>query len=240
VGLGGGVIIRPILDAIGHHNVLNIAFLSSSAVIVMAIVSTMKKVKDGTKIDVSIAAFISVGAMIGGVIGNMILEYLVYTFDAEANAQIIQTIATIITLILAIYFTNRNDLRYKLKAKAFYPVIGIGLGALAVFLGIGGGPINVPIFMILFSLPVKYATAYSIVIIFFAHSARMVTMGFTEGFLYFDLQYLLFIIPAAIIGGMIGAIISRKISDEAVKKSFLVTMVALIIMNVYNGITFVL
>ena len=240
VGLGGGVIIRPILDAIGHHNVMNIGFLSSSAVLVMAVVSTGKKLADGTKVEFKTAALVSLGAVVGGMLGNLFLDYLVATFAAEENVQLIQTGATIFFLILAIYFTSKRRIEYKLKNKAVYPFIGVLLGSLAVFLGIGGGPINVPIFMILFNLPVKQATAYSIVVIFFSHLSRIVTMGIYPGFWYFDLPYLIYIIPAAIIGGTIGAMISRRITDEAVRRAFLVTMWSLIAMNIYNGITFVL
>lgn len=240
IGLGGGVIIRPILDAIGYHNVLNIAFLTSVAVIIMAMVSTGKKIADGVKIDLLTAALTSLGALIGGTLGNLLLEYLVYTFDAENNVQMVQTIATIITLLLAIYYTRRDDLRYEVKAKVLFPVIGIVLGLLAVFLGIGGGPINVPVFMIMFGLSVKIATAYSIVVIFFSHLSRLVTMGFTEGFGYFDLPYLWAIVPAAIIGGVVGAMISRRLTDETVRKMFMVVMSILVLMNVYNGVVWII
>ena len=240
VGLGGGVIIRPILDAIAYHNVLNIAFLSSAAVLVMAVVSTLKKVKDGTKIDTGSAALISFGALIGGALGNLILEHLVSIFYAESDVQLLQTASTIVVLILAIYFTTTERFRFNFKAKIFYPVLGLLLGITAIFLGISGGPVNVPVFMVLFSMPAKQATAYSIVVIFFSHLFRMITMGFTVGFAYFDLQFLLFTIPAAIIGGIVGSIFSRMVSDNSVKRAFNFAMAALILLNAYNALMFIL
>jgi len=241
VGLGGGVIIRPILDAIGHHGVDDIGFLTSSAVLVMALVSTMKKVQDGTKIDFSKAALICVGSLIGGTLGDQLLRVPAAMFG-ETNLQIIQTISTIFFLGMAIYFTEKSNLRYEIRNRLLYLCLGIFLGTIAVFLGIGGGPINVPVFMILFSLSVKQATAYSIVIIFFSHFSRMITMGITGGELgygMFDLGFLPFIIPAAVIGGIIGAIISKKLSDVAVRKTFTVTMFVLIAINVFNLVLFV-
>ena len=240
VGLGGGVIIRPILDAIGHHGVDDIGFLTSSAVLVMALVSTMKKVQDGTKIDFSKAALICVGSLIGGMVGDQLLRVPAAMFG-ETNLQIIQTLSTIFFLGLAIYFTEKSNLRYEIRNKLLYLSLGIFLGTIAVFLGIGGGPINVPVFMILFSLPVKQATAYSIVVIFFSHFSRMITMGLTGdelGYGMFDSGFLPFIIPAAIIGGAIGAVISRKLSDVAVRKTFTVTMFVLIAINVFNLVLF--
>ena len=238
VGLGGGVIIRPVLDVVAYHNVMNIAFLSSCAILTMAVVSTIKKVKDGTKIEPSKVALISLGALIGGIVGNLVLEHLTRTFSTEADVQRIQTAATIIVLASAVYFTNTTRFRYDLQKKALYPVLGAMLGCIAVFLGIGGGPINVPLFMILFSLPMKQATAYSIVVIFSSHLFRLITMGVTVGYGYFDLSFVPFIIPAAILGGSIGAMISKKLTDDTVKKLFALTMFLLIGVNVYNFIGF--
>jgi len=238
VGLGGGVIIRPILDAIDYHNVMNIAFLSSAAVLIMAVVSTVKKVRDGTKIDALTAALISIGAFIGGILGNLLLEFFVYMFYPETRVQMVQTIFTIIILTVAVYLTYKNNVRYEITNKVFFPFLGVFLGAAAVFLGIGGGPLNVPVFMILFNLPVKQATAYSIVVIFFSHLFRIITMSFTRGLDYFDLQYLLVIVPAAIMGGVIGAIVSRKIADDTVRKAFMVTLTVIVFINIYNMVTF--
>ena len=241
VGLGGGVIIRPIMDAIGYHGVDDIGFLTSSAVLIMAGVSTWKKVKDGTKIQVSKAALICLGSLIGGSLGDQLLRVPAAMFG-ETNVQIIQTVATIFFLVLAIWFTEKSNLRYEITNKVLYLCLGVFLGTIAVFLGIGGGPINVPVFMILFSLPVKQATAYSIVVIFFSHLSRMITMGITGdslGYASFDIGFLPFIIPAAVIGGAIGAVISRRLSDSMVKKTFTITMAVLIAINILNLVLFV-
>ncbi|MCL2589007.1 MAG: TSUP family transporter, partial [Oscillospiraceae bacterium] len=121
VGLGGGVIIRPILDAIGYHNVMNLAFLSSAAILVMAIVSTYKKAKDGMKLEVSKAVLISLGALAGGALGDQLLQYLVRTFALETTVQTIQAVTNIVILSAAIYFTSSDRFRYELKSKALYP-----------------------------------------------------------------------------------------------------------------------
>jgi len=235
VGLGGGVFIRPVFDAIGYHNVLNISFLSSTAIVSMGIVSTAKKMKDGLAIEVKMAAFISAGAIAGGMIGNLILEHLVYTMYSDANVNLIQIIATVIVLIFAILATTRRDLKYEVKSRIVMVLIGVGLGAMATFLGIGGGPINVPILMIFFGLPIKTATGYSIVIIFFSHASRLVTMGFTQGYGYFDLRIIPFVIIAAAVGGFIGANLSRVFSEGVVKKLFIAALSAVIVLNLYNG-----
>jgi len=51
VGLGGGVIIKPLLDLIGHDSIATVNFISAFAVFSMSISSTIKHIKAKTKID---------------------------------------------------------------------------------------------------------------------------------------------------------------------------------------------
>ena len=240
VGLGGGVFIRPILDAVGYHDFNNIQFLSSSAIIVMAIVSTAKRMKDGTRIDMPLAILISIGAIIGGFFGDWILDYLQDVMGSERSVQFAQTITTMVTLSLVILLTIKSDKRYELKSKAIPPMMGFGMGILAVFLGIGGGPFNVPMFMIFLGLTPKNATAYSLVVIFFTHTTRMVRTGFTSNFFAeYDTSVLPFVIAAAAIGGLIGAKFNKLMSDETVKKMFIASLAVVIMLNLFNSLRWV-
>jgi len=242
VGLGGGVFIRPVFDAIGHHQILDIAFLTSVAIVSMSIVSTTKKIIDGhLSVEIKMAALVSIGAITGGMIGNLILEFMEYTLYYQATASLIQTISTIVVLIFAIFAATRRDLRCEIKSSIMMIIIGIGLGTVSTFLGIGGGPINVPILMIFFGLPIKTATGYSIVIIFFSHVSRLVTMGITQGgYSGFDLPILPFIIIAAALGGFLGAYFSKIFSDNVVKKLFIAALLAVMVLNIYNAVVIIL
>ena len=236
VGLGGGVFIRPIFDVIGYHNVLNIQFISSSAIITMAIISTIKKVKDNVKIEAGTAVLVSLGAAVGGILGNLLLEYLLSVFDMEVTFQRVQMAATVVVLSISLVLTVKANLRYEIKSRGLSALLGVFLGVVAVFLGIGGGPINVPLLMIFFGFPIKQAAAYSIVIIFFSHLSRVIIMSFTVGYSYFDLRMLAFTIPAAAIGGLVGAKFSKIFSDATVKKLFIVAILSVIGLNIFNGI----
>lgn len=236
VGLGGGVFIRPIFDAIGYHGVLDINFFASAAILSMAVVSTVKKIKDGVKIDVKKALLISSGAVVGGLIGNLVLEHLINVFEYESQVQMAQIIATVIVLTLSLILTAKNHLRYEIRQLWVCALLGVFLGSVAVFLGIGGGPINVPILMIFFSMDIKLASAFSIVIIFFSHLSRMVTMGITVGYAQFDLPLLPVIVISAAVGGLIGARLSKVFSDNTVKRLFQAAISAVIVLNVVNGV----
>jgi len=237
VGLGGGVFVRPVFDAIGYHPVLDIGFYASSAILTMAIVSTIKKIRDGTKIDIQIALLISLGAVVGGVLGNMLLEHLLVIFPAERFVQYIQIILTIAVLTVSLILTTKVDtLRCELKSRAYCAILGIASGSIAAFLGIGGGPINVPLLMIFFGLNIKDATAYSIVIILFSHLSRILTLGISVGYMHFDLAVLPYIVIAAAIGGLIGARLSKIFSENTVKRLFQGAIGTVILLNITNGL----
>jgi len=236
VGLGGGVFIRPIFDAIGYHDFNNIQFISSCAIIVLALVSTAQKMKDGTKIDMPLAISISIGAIIGGLVGDWVLSYLTNIMYSERTVQIAQTVSTIIALSLAIFLTVKKDLRCEVKSKLIPPLMGFILGMIAVYLGIGGGPLNVPIFMIFLGLTPKNAATYSLVLVFFTHSARIIRVGIaSEFFTGYDIGILPFVIVAAAIGGLIGAKFSKLLSENTVKRMFVAILVVVILLNAFNG-----
>ena len=205
----------------------------------MAVVSTIKKMRDGTKFDVKIALFISMGAVVGGILGNLLLEHLLTVFAAQRSVQYVQIAATIAVLSLSLVLTAKANLRYELSGGVYCAALGILLGAIAAFLGIGGGPVNVPLLMIFFGLNIKDATAYSIVIIFFSHLSRLITLGVTVGYTFFDLSILPLIIIAAAAGGLVGARLSKTFSEKTVKRLFQGAISAVILLNIANGLFFI-
>lgn len=106
---------------------------------------------------------------------------------------------------------------------------------LASLLGIGGGPINVSVLMLLFSLPIKEATVYSICTIFFSQFAKLITIALTTGFGQYDLTVLWFVVPAAIIGGSLGAKLSNVLSPNKVTVVFQGVILLVLLINLYNG-----
>ena len=237
VGLGGGVFIRPIFDTLGFHNALNIQFFASVAILFMAVVSTIKKTRDGTKIKTDVIITIAIGAIVGGAVGNIIVEHAISNLG-DILFQKIQAIANILILLASLFLTikskSHKNQNPKAISKQFCVIFGVLLGLICTFLSVGGGTISMPIFMMFFVLSVKQATAYSIAIMLFSHLSRLVTMGFSQNYSYFDLTMLLFVIPAAVLGGLVGAKFSKIFSDDIVKKSFITVVSAVILLNIVN------
>lgn len=239
-GMGGGVIIKPVFDLIGVHQVAEISFYAAVAVFVMSIVSTYRQVKNGVALNWRFAGWVSLGAVLGGFVGTRLLDWLILHLPNEGYAQMIQIILTIITLLFAFFYTKYNQPKFKLNHLLWYLLCGFVLGSLASLLGIGGGPINVSLLMLLFSLPMKEATVYSICTIFFSQLSKLVSIGLTSGFAVFDLRLLLFIIPAAIIGGFMGAKFSGILSGDKVTIVFQFVILLVLGINIYNGLLLIM
>jgi len=238
IGLGGGTLLRPTLDAIAFHNIYNISFLISFAVVIMSVFATKSKFKGDTKIDVQIAVLLSAGSLLGGLAGNQVFRYLLNAVGSAQQMQLIQTVITTIILALAIYFSESERFRYKVTTTAVYPVLGGILGFTAVLLGLGGGVLVMPVLKVLFSMETKQAAVLSIIVVFFSHLVNMITMIANMGLATFDMSFMPVIVIGAAIGGLGGAAFSKRVSSRTVAKLFNVTMASLIVLNAYNIFTF--
>ncbi|WP_424684325.1 sulfite exporter TauE/SafE family protein [Enterococcus sp.] len=233
-GMGGGVIIKPIFDAIGADSVAAITFYSTVAVFTMSIVSTLRQRKNMT-IEVGTAGLISAGAVIGGIMGNLAFEKLLLWLDSEATVQLVQIVIMLLTIGFA-WFVSEGQHSFGWKTASAHLLVGLVLGFLASFLGIGGGPINVALLMLCFGMAIKEATVYSIITILCSQLAKIVTIATTTGFERYDLTMLFYIIPAAIIGGFLGATLSGRLSAKRVRLVYQFVLIFVLLINVYNGV----
>ena len=195
----------------------------------------MRQLTSGRKFNWQIVSWVSVGAVLGGILGNLAFEACLNWFGNKDIVQLIQIVLTVITLIFAFVYTKYNWKNFKLTHVIWYFICGLMLGFLASLLGIGGGPINVSLLMLLFSLPIKEATVYSICTIFFSQFAKLLTIALTTGFSRYDLTILWFVIPAAVIGGLLGAKFSKILSPEKVTIVFQGVVLLVLFINLYNG-----
>lgn len=234
-GMGGGVIIKPVLDFIGSHSVAAGSFYSTVAVFTMSIISTWRQLKSGIRLQWHIIVWVSAGAVLGGIVGNIAFEYLLNSLPSAATVQMIQIALTLLTLVFAFLYTRTKNLHFELNHVMWYLLCGLVLGFLASLLGIGGGPINVSLLMLMFGLPIKDATVYSICTIFFSQFSKIITIALTTGFMRYDLTILYYVVPAAIVGGLLGAKMSRVLSPQRVTLVFQAVILLVILINLYNG-----
>lgn len=236
-GVGGGVIIKPILDTLMLSDTSTISFLSSVAVFTMAIFASLKQFKNIQKSDFRMLGLIVTGSVVGGIAGRYLFDYCLSNFD-EYLIRSIQSFTLSVLLIIVFLNSLLNIKKLNIKNSIGTLLIGLTLGVTSSFLGIGGGPINVFVFLLFFSCTMKQAAIYSLAVIVFTQCSSLTTLGLTKGFGGFDLQLLLFVIPSAILGGILGTKFNKKSKEETIHKVFVITTLALILLNIYNFFRF--
>ena len=84
----------------------------------MSIVSTARQLASGRKIKWSIALWVSGGAVLGGVLGNVAFERLLLVFRDDKMVQLIQILVTVLTLLFAFCIQNITGVGLRWKKLA--------------------------------------------------------------------------------------------------------------------------
>lgn len=239
VGLGGGVIIKPVLDFIGKEPRLQVDFLSCVSVLTMSVVSTLKQIKGKQKFDKNIVFLISAGSVVGGWLGGYAVQLADNAFGQNTVRCIQALILAFLLVFVCLYIINPLK-SFNVKNKALTAIVGLLLGLLASFLGVGGGPINVVVFTLVFSMTAKESAVYSVAVIFFSQITKLIVLLFNNGISSFSHQglTLAFILPAAVMGGLIGSTLNKKADNKTVRKTFVICMIMIVILNIYNCINY--
>lgn len=236
-GIGGGVIIKPVLDSFGIMDVAAISFLSGCTVLSMTAYSVIKSRFGGeSHIDQLIGLPLAIGAAMGGIIGKWLFSYISSLGSDKNKVGAIQAacllIVTIGTLIYTIYKTQIKTLHITNVIACIS--IGLTLGIMSSFLGIGGGPINLVVLFFFFSMTTKAAAENSLYIIFFSQITSLISSLATKSVPDFQVCHLLLMVAGGILGGIGGQMVNKKIDDKAVDKLFIGLMVLIICINIYN------
>lgn len=236
-GIGGGVIIKPTLDAFGVLSVSSISFLSGCTVLAMTCYSVLKSRLSGESlIDLRIGTPLAVGAAIGGVVGKNMFQMLSGMFENKNMVGAVQAgCLMIITLGTLIYTIKKDKIKtMQVKNMLVCVVIGLVLGIFSSFLGIGGGPINLVVLFYFFSMDTKTAAQNSLYIILFSQITSLLNTLITHTVPEFSVVLLALMTVGGILGGMCGRKINKKIDTNVVDKLFIVLMAVIIGINIYN------
>ena len=220
VGIGGGLIIRPLLANIGVTKSLA-SFTSSVVVLSMAIVTLITFMRNGVKIKIRKILLLGAGSIIGGFLGGTVLKHV------NENFIDIAYIFMLILVLFSVIFRKKIP-EINIKNPLAEIAIGIITGGLSGLFGIGGGPFQVTALIVFFGMDPKEAAVDSIFITFLTTLSSL-TKYTMNG--YMDFSLALFMVPAAIIGGYAGGKINRKISSEKVSLIFKLSILFIIIMQ---------
>lgn len=235
-GIGGGIIIKPVLDALGIMDVASISFLSGFTVLVMSVYSILQcKYSGVSHIDRKIGNPLALGAVLGGISGKLLFSHLSKLYGNMNRVGMVQAICLIlVTLGTLVYTLFKERIRTK-KIENVIVALGIGaaLGMISSFLGIGGGPMNLVVLYYFFSMSVKAAVENSLYIIMYSQIASLILSLLTK-VPDFDKSFFLVMAFGGLMGGMGGRKINKYIKDSHVNKLFILLLIIMIGINAYN------
>ncbi len=241
-GIGGGILIKPALDATHDFSIAEINFLSGTTVLVMVIVSLLRSRKDSTKINYKMTTMLGIGAASGGLAGQQFFELLMGEIANEQMVGAIQSIfLLVITLGVLLYLLKRDFLQTRnIQSRLLAFLIGLILGIISAFLGIGGGPMNIAILYYFFSMEGKEVTRNSLFIVlisqFTSLSSRMLANQIPE----FSPYVLAALIVGCVAGAFIGSALCCRMNNRQVERFFSGLLIFVAAINLYNFIHYLL
>lgn len=239
-GVGGGIVIKPVLDATNMLTPDVVNFLSGNTVLAMTIVSLGQNlVKKDAKIEWRRTVFLAIGAAVGGIGGGAVFNLIKTAAPSLNVVKLIQSICLlIITAGVLVYVRKKDKIRsLDVKNPLAAIVIGLTLGVVSSFLGIGGGPLNIAFLYYFFSMSPKTAAINSLLIIFFSQVFNLgsTLIGGTVPVFSPLVQVLMCV--GAVGGALTGRYISSKIKESQVDLLFQIFMLLISLLNVYNIVT---
>lgn len=250
VGLGGGIIIVPLLMLLGplltggeidHATTVGI---SLTVLVVTALASTLSYAKKGiVDFRSGLLLFITSGpaAIVGSAMtGLMRAGYFQLTFGLfmlfMASLLIIRDYMKPFSKEWPIVRTI-TDLSGQVHTYSYSIVsllaIGLGVGIISGLFGIGGGSLFVPLMVLLFRFPPHVATATSMFVIFLSAilgSGTHIALG------EIDWLLVLALVPGAWIGGKWGAKIAGRMSGKGLLWLLRVTLLLLAAKLIIEGL----
>ena len=218
IGLGGGIIVVPVLTFLGvsptiaASSSLFAAFSNSAA-------STASYAKQ-KRLDYKLGLRLGLMSVPGSVIGAFV--------SAEVTPDVFKVLFGLVLVASCFYLFIKRDLESKQSPISKQMIVASAAisflaGILSSFFGIGGGIIFVPLMIIGLGLLVKNATATSQLILLFSSATGMITHSFLG---HSDFDYALLLSIGAFAGGLVGARLSLEIKERSIRILISAAMIA--------------
>ena len=222
-GIGGGVVVKPLIDALGLLSVSVLSFLSACMVLAMSLISLWRNRRAGVKIHFAQMTGLASGAAIGGIAGKQIFRWIQENAAQPDILGLYQNVVLLLVTILAFFYTlqKKKIHTHRLEGEIPKMLCGLTLGTLSAFLGIGGGPINLMVLSFFFSMDSKNAAIHSLFIIVVSQAVSLGVMAASGTIPAFEPVQLALMIVGGAGGAVLGSHLMKKMSFQGVDGVFL-------------------
>lgn len=252
LGLGGGVIIIPVLTILFDLPIQTAIGVSLVAVIATSTGAAMVYVREG-KVNIRLGMILELATTIGAIIGAVVAGYMsskvlyllfaalmfynTYSMyrktgqDAAVPKQNQREIAAGSTELTNTEKSKQNA--YKVKNYPGGLFFSAFAGIMAGLLGIGGGVIKIPVMYLLMGVPLKAATATS--------NFMIGVTACASAFVYFFNGHIdvVVAVPMALgvfAGAAVGTRINERMSTRGLKRIFIIVFTFVAIEMVLKGL----
>lgn len=233
IGLGGGIIIVPMLLNIDHilsaftKVPIQVAVGTSLITIVFSSLSSTLAYRKQKRIDIKSGLLFLIGSVPGSLLGTYVNSLL--------NTERFNLYFGVFLISISIFLFISSKIKKQAKEKhkgvirtytnedgeaytysyslPLAIILSVAIGFISGLFGIGGGVILVPMMAFLFRFPPQLAIATSMFVVMFTtigSSFSYIMIGAVNFF------YVILLIPGAWVGGKIGAYINQKLKTETI------------------------
>lgn len=242
-GIGGGVIIKPVVDSLGILPVATVSFLSSVSVLVMALATFVQNtVARSWLVDIPSLMPMAIGSAAGGCLGKVAFEKLASMLpDAEFIGGVQALVLIFLSCVVLIYTLRRQSVRSRdVSSGIARCAIGGAAGACWSFLGIGGGPFNLALLTFFCSMESRYAAQASLFIILLSQLSGVGYSVASGGVPPISPILMAGACLCAIGGSIVGRRLSMRFDSAKVDRLYLGALALIIVLSVWNVVRFLL
>jgi hypothetical protein len=229
LGLGGGVLLLPLLTWVGRVPLKLATGTTLVQVIIAAATGVAIHYRGGT-VDLRVGVVVGIAGVIGGLLGSFLSLYL--------STRLLEWIFFLVVGIAIALFSTRQRLYdhpdtgrdFKNIAGSF---IGFGVGSLTGLLGVGGGFIIIPLMIYCLDIPLRVAIGTSLLVILIC-SVGTLAVKWGIGQVHF--QITLLVILGSVIGAWFGAHMSRRVPTRFLQIALMMILVSLFLIAGYKVI----
>lgn len=206
-GLGATTLLRPLLDAVSPLNPAAVAALCTMATLCAALVSAFFALAEPLPLETDELMLLAVGAMLGGVLGDLAAARFVSVIPAE-SAVLLQN-ALLFTLIAlpSVYFaTLAPTVRPLILTRMFSFPIALAVGLMASFLAFGAEPVTLAAYFLLFDAENDESAVAALTVALFAMLGKLITLLIRMRMQIPHADVLLWLLPGAVIGALLAMV----------------------------------
>lgn len=234
VGLGGGMILVPILIIL-HENVPGFEWATTQAIVGITLVamiftalSSLRAYLKIRTVDIKTGVVLLTGTIPGSILGTwlnstldtsnfslyfglfLVLMFLLLLVDREKLAQARKPNQS---GKVRVFEVRGETYTYHVSVLVGF-LVSFLIGTLSALFGIGGGIIAVPAMIIMFGMPVHIAISTSMFMVFFTSLFSATAHAATGNIVW---GYAVFFIVGAILGGTLGSKVNQLLKGKALE-----------------------